>query len=66
MSQIIRPEISAKNALLANNVTTTEVIVFINLIKMQDFTETVEKELKEECQTYGLVKNLMVFLLKDN
>ncbi len=34
LSQLIRPEISARNALIAHGITQTEVIVFINLVKM--------------------------------
>lgn len=64
LNQLIKPEILARNALLAHHVTATEVIVFINLIKVEDLTDDVEKELKEECSSFGQIKNWIVYLPK--
>lgn len=55
----------ARSALLAHHVTVTEVIVFINLIKVEDLSDDVEKELKEECLSFGHIKNWIVCLQKN-
>lgn len=43
LNQLIKPEVSARNAIAAHKVEITPVIIFVNLVKLSELTDDVEK-----------------------
>lgn len=62
LNHFISADTSARNALAANGIAITSVVVFVGLLSLEELTDELEKELRIECELYGMVSKWMIFL----
>lgn len=63
-SFLISPEVSARNALAANGVEATEVLVIVGLVSLAE-VEGAEDEIRSECSLHGVIKDWVMYLLDE-
>lgn len=59
---LISRELSARNALAARGVESSEVLVLVGLLSLEQLEEGLEEEIRQECCLYGVVCDWIMYL----